>query len=125
MPKMEIQIHPLAAERLYCSHIDTQTKDRGTGRTDAIILQGIVDLQRRGYTDDRGVIIKGIVDLQRRGYTDDMGVIIKDHYAGTNAHLANFGNRAADIIDALGYGKHIRVNVELADHSVVLGWRNV
>lgn len=106
MPKMEIQIHPLAVERLRGCHADTQTKDRGTGRTDAIILHGLVTLQKQGYLDDSRVWLK-------------------DHYEGTSVNLRRFADRAQDIVKILRYENHVEVTVCYVNKVVILGWRNV
>lgn len=106
MPKMEIQIHPLAVDRLHGCHVDTQTKDRGTGRTDAIILEGLLALQKQGYINDNSVVIA-------------------DHFLGTQANLHYFFDRTCQIVQALGYDNLVTVSMNSRDLVVILGWRNV
>ena len=87
MPKITLQVHPLAYAHVLERGVDPQ---RGTGRTTAIILDGIVRLQKEGYTSDRSVFIK-------------------DHFEGTQAHLNAFAFYARSIVARLELDKYIWV----------------
>lgn len=87
MPKITLQVHPLAYPHVLERGVDPQ---RGTGRTTAIILDGIVRLQKEGYTSDRSVFIK-------------------DHFEGTQANLNVFADRVRFIVKCLDMRKYIEV----------------
>lgn len=103
MPQMTIQIHPIVGKRLRGSHIDTATLNRGTGRTDAIILEGLLALQKQGYINDNSIVIA-------------------DHFVGTQANLNYFFDRTCAIVQALGYDNLVTVSMSSRDFVVTLGW---
>lgn len=98
MPKITLQVHPLAYARVLDRGVDPQ---RGTGRTTAIILDGIVHLQKEGYTSDRSVFIK-------------------DHFDGTQAHLNNFAQHVKAILKNLDM--HTKIRVVQHSKDVELQW---
>jgi len=87
MPRVTLQVHPLAHTNMLTHGVDCT---RGTGRTTTIILEGIVSLQKEGYTSDRSVFIK-------------------DHFEGTQANLNVFADRVRFIVKCLDMRKHIAV----------------
>ena len=98
MPRVTLQVHPLAHANVLHHGVDCT---RGTGRTTAIILDGIVRLQREGYTSDNSVYIK-------------------DHFEGTQAHLNNFAQYTRDILK--GLGMHTKIRVVQHNRDVELRW---
>jgi len=99
MPRVTLQVHPLA--KVHYPDMGTYDTTRGTGRTTAIILDGIVRLQKEGYKSD-------------------LSVFIKDHFEGTQAHLNNFTQHVKAILKNLDM--HTKIRIVQHNKYVELQW---